>query len=769
MENDVVEVVQTLPHSHANIKVHRLMCTELMKFVNRTSQILPDIESAQPRCTMGIQALCSVNRAIEKANSLIQHCTECSKLYLAITGEAILSRCEKVQKTLELSLTQIQNLVLLVLAGQVSGIVDDIRNAKFHLEPSEEEAGKVVLALLRRDPSTSDSIETSEFKAFQLAAVRLQLTSPKALLIERRSIKNLLRKVHDTDQPKEKILKYLLYLLRKYGKSVQSEHKDGAIVQHEDSYASTKSACNDVVCAESIELEPHVQYGYDEAETDACRTPIPPEEFRCPISLRLMHDPVVIASGQTFERMSIEKWFSEGHDTCPKTQEKLSHLSMTPNSVMKDLIFKWSRRHGIPIPDPCSQSTPGALSIWKTTSCNSIASFGSSMNDVPIHIDVSSISLDSSDASYASDSSHVKIVDALSMVPPRMNSGSHGYQSSVNSNHWITSGILAKLAELPWESQCKLVEDVKNDLKEDDQACLFLLSDSSVPSLIRFMEDACSLSDVKAQRDGVQVLLALVSKCRSEMPALTEHVFRVLASFIDSEITEDALSILEVLSDCQYCKSKIMASGVVLSILEILDRQISDLPVCAVKILYNLSLDKDIGSHIQSLGCIAKLVPLLGDSSLAEYSIKIIRNLCNSEGGRVAVAENNGCITSIAQLLEIGSHEEQEHGVAVLLSLCSQRIQYCLLVLGEGIVPPLVNISVNGNARGKESAMELLRLLRDVRTSDSLENSLPHPGANREFSRDGNGSKEKKPSNKASGFFGRKLKVFSKPRSLALF
>lgn len=36
--------------------------------------------------------------------------------------------------------------------------------------------------------------------------------------------------------------------------------------------------------------------------------PVAPEEFRCPISLELMADPVVIASGQTFDRACIQKW-----------------------------------------------------------------------------------------------------------------------------------------------------------------------------------------------------------------------------------------------------------------------------------------------------------------------------------------------------------------------------------------------------------------------------------------------------------------------------
>jgi hypothetical protein len=36
---------------------------------------------------------------------------------------------------------------------------------------------------------------------------------------------------------------------------------------------------------------------------------LPPEELRCPISLQLMSDPVIVSSGQTYERVCIEKWF----------------------------------------------------------------------------------------------------------------------------------------------------------------------------------------------------------------------------------------------------------------------------------------------------------------------------------------------------------------------------------------------------------------------------------------------------------------------------
>lgn len=50
-----------------------------------------------------------------------------------------------------------------------------------------------------------------------------------------------------------------------------------------------------------------------------------PKDFCCPISLDLMMDPVIISTGQTFDRASISRWLKEGHCNCPKTGQTLMH------------------------------------------------------------------------------------------------------------------------------------------------------------------------------------------------------------------------------------------------------------------------------------------------------------------------------------------------------------------------------------------------------------------------------------------------------------
>ncbi|KAG6403500.1 hypothetical protein SASPL_135723 [Salvia splendens] len=76
-----------------------------------------------------------------------------------------------------------------------------------------------------------------------------------------------------------------------------------------------------------------------------------PEEFKCPLSLQLMRDPVIIASGQTFDRPFIQKWLKSGNRTCPRTQQVLSHTILTPNHLVRGMIVQWCEIHGIKLPE----------------------------------------------------------------------------------------------------------------------------------------------------------------------------------------------------------------------------------------------------------------------------------------------------------------------------------------------------------------------------------------------------------------------------------
>jgi hypothetical protein len=240
----------------------------------------------------------------------------------------------------------------------------------------------------------------------------------------------------------------------------------------------------------------------------------------------------------------------------------------------------------------------------------------------------------------------------------------------------------------------------------------------------------------------IMLPLLSVASCRSGISYLREEAYSLLATYIDSEAAEEALDIVEVLSVQRYCRAKIAASGALTSILKILDSSNKIFQKLAIKILCNLSSTNEVCPHIVSLQCIPKLVPFLADSAVAGNCVYLLKNLCCVEEARISAAETNGCISAVAELLATGTHVDQESAVAVLLSLCSQRAQCCQLLMDERFTAALDIISVNGNEKGKASALELLRLLKDHQQCPS-DASRGSPDL----------SKERK-SSKGSRFFG---------------
>ncbi|KAJ1408873.1 Zinc finger, RING/FYVE/PHD-type [Sesbania bispinosa] len=762
MKTDSGEEADTLPNPRT-FEVHSKMCIELMRLVDSISRILPDIERARPRSSLGIESLCLLNNAIDKAKLLLQHCSESSKLYLAVTGDTVLSRCQKATRSIEQSLVPIQGMVPVMLAVEVSRIIDDLECATFVLDPAEEDAGRAVKELLQQGTSTSDSVDDSEVKALQFAAPRLNITSRKAIIIESRSIKKLLDKVGPNDQKKKMILRYLLYLLKKHGNSIVGEQME--VYSRSEEPIATENSGHDSLRSHHVESDPCLDYGHYRTHPSEFDRVTPPEEYKCPISSRLMYDPVIIASGVTYERMWIRRWFDEGKTTCPKTNKKLVHMAMTPNVVMKDLISKWCRYNGVTIPDPTRQAEDfNSLDA----SITSIKSFASYFNDLNLPVDLSNISLGSLDTSYSSDASRVKSIvktthdSNLMLIKSRNNSHKHQAHAEIHDTDLM---LLPKLHDLQWDSQCKVIEDMKDHLKSNGQGFFSLSSENFIEPLIRFLSNAYDRHDIKALRAGTQLLLELVNNCRDGMADLGEDTFITLASFLDSEVTGEVLTIMEELSGYGYSKAKIAASSALTSVLKILDSANKGFQQQTIRIMYNLSFNGEVCPHLLSLKCIPKLLPFFKERAVLRYCIYILKNLCDTEEGRNSVAETKGCISCVAEILETGSNEEQENALAVLVSLCSQRVDYCKLVMDEDIITPLFFVSQNGNDKGKASALELLHLLTDTKY---VENEVcSEPNTIKNTSRDSNNSHpEENKSSKGSTFF-KKISWFSNGSSHA--
>ncbi|OAY32604.1 U-box domain-containing protein 19 [Manihot esculenta] len=96
------------------------------------------------------------------------------------------------------------------------------------------------------------------------------------------------------------------------------------------------------------------------------------DDFRCPISLEVMKEPVTIETGHTYDRSSILKWFRSGNPTCPKTGKRLGTTELVPNLVLKELIQQYCFQNGIPF----AESKHKNRDITRTVVAGSLAAEG---------------------------------------------------------------------------------------------------------------------------------------------------------------------------------------------------------------------------------------------------------------------------------------------------------------------------------------------------------------------------------------------------------
>ncbi|XP_078439668.1 U-box domain-containing protein 45-like [Wolffia australiana] len=654
-------------------KVFGSLCGELSKILDMIVPVIPIIESAHPGGTAGIRELCFLNNEIAKTKLLLLHLTESSCFYLAMTAEAVILRCERRRNALHESLSRLLGMLPDYLADKVAEILLRLGSAKFSINPAVEGAGRGIFSIIKQTTP-----EEAEFKAFCDAAQKLDVMSPRARLVEKRSIKKLLNQLRGSDPQKEVALKFLLFLFKKYEKRLLSENLGQILEDLREELASEAEQ------PESMSTNGVMNQKRDQSLDS------PPKEFICPLSMELMQDPVVIASGQTYERSAIAKWFLDGHDVCPKTGKKMTNFAMVPNSCMRTLISNWREGRGISTLDMPAPSLSTELEVphsFNSLNSCSITSFKTfSATNVRSRIadfDFSNVSTLSAESSFAP--------HTLPEIDEGNGNGSPYYK------------FLSDLADLAPEPQAKALAELESQL-QNDQERKSILSEGFLDALVQF------LGSTNSKEIGLQILSTLLQESRVE----SAETYKTFLSLLNTELGEVQELAMEIL-----CKGK---------------------------------KKKEVVAQVCS-----------ADGGLVGSSLKLLHKLSVTEEWRAAIVEVEGCVAEVAEVLDLGSREEQADAAGILLGLCLTGTENRVMVMKEGVIPALVHISVNGSSEGRACAKELLHLLRDVRDEDQeltiVSFSLPDNGLE---------TIETIPVvHRKRGFFGKMFR--SKPWSLALF
>ncbi|KAM7269766.1 hypothetical protein ACFE04_025263 [Oxalis oulophora] len=710
---DISEVEETL-FAATDAKLHGGMCKPLSVIYCKVMAIFPNLEAARPRSKSGIQALCSLHIALEKTKTILQHCSDCSKLYLGITGDSVLSKFEKARSALADSLRRVEDIVTQSIGCQILEIVNELEHISFSFDPLEKQVGDKVIALLQQGRKFSDANDSNELEVFHQAATRLGITSSRAALTERRALKKLIDRARaEEDKRKESIVAYLLHLMRKYSKLFRTDLADD-----NDSMGSTP--CSPTVLGSfengqcfDRQLSKLCSFNFKSNLRRSGQMPLPPEELRCPISLQLMYDPVIISSGQTYERICIEKWFSDGHDTCPKSQQKLAHLSLTPNYCVKGLIASWCEQNGIFTPDCPPESLD--LNYWRLALSQSESRKSRQTNNV---------------ASYKSKEVKVVPLEEESMTIEELegnettdvSQGDDDYEFSVFERY---QDLLMSLNEGEnLKMKCKVVEQIRLLVRDDEEARTFLGNNGFVEAVLHFLELAVHERNTIAQEIGAIALFNLaVNNNRNKELMLSAQVIPLLEQMISDSASRCSATALYLNLSCFESAKSIIGSSQAVPFLIQLLLEAETTPQSkhdALHTLYNLSTVPSNIPHLLLSNIISGLQSLAvaGDHAWTEKSIAVLLNLASIQSGKDELMATPGLISGLATLLDTGEPLEQEQAVACLLVLCNGSEKCSLMVLQEGVIPALVSISVNGTTRGREKAQKMLMLFREQRQRD---------------------------------------------------
>ncbi|KAK2999753.1 hypothetical protein RJ639_023397 [Escallonia herrerae] len=239
---------------------------------------------------------------------------------------------------------------------------------------------------------------------------------------------------------------------------------------------------------------------------------------------------------------------------------------------------------------------------------------------------------------------------------------------------------------------------------------------------VRPLVDMLRSGSVESNEVALLALLNLAVKDETNKISIVDAgALEPIICFLRSEnsnLQEHATASLLTLSASTVNKPDISASGAIPLLGKILRHGSPQAKVDAVMALYNLSTYSDNLSLILQAEPIPSIVNLLKahkkSSKTAEKCSALLESFMGFEEGRSALTSEDGGVLAVVEVLESGSLQSREHAVGTLLMMCqSDRCKYREPILREGVIPGLLELTVQGTPKSQSKAQLLLRLLRE--------------------------------------------------------
>ncbi|XP_030527262.1 U-box domain-containing protein 15 [Rhodamnia argentea] len=570
-EADVLQEIVSVIESAAQLgDYRRTQRKECYNLVRRLKLLLPLIEEIrdhdEPISETGVESLWNLKKAISLAKKLLKICNEGSKIYLALESEAVKVKFHKVYERLNQALDALPYDQLGIsdeVNEQMQLMIVQLRRAKRRTDTQDIElAMDLMVVFSKNDDRNADSAIVKRL------AKKLDLHTSEDLKNETLAVRKL---VKERGGPTTECIQQIIDLLNKFKQMAGVE-------------------------VTNILEEPTVP----NKMLEKSRSLVIPHEFLCPITLEIMTDPVIVASGQTYEKESIRKWLDSNHRTCPKTRQTLAHLSLAPNYALKNLIIQWCEKNNFQLPKKhvlveSDNSLPGQGE--EIQSLIEVLSFGQLEDQRKAVIKIRMLSKENPE-------NRVLIAESGG-IPPLVHLLS--YPDSKVQEHAVTAVLNLSIDEankksIANEGAIPAIIDIlrqgTTEARENSAACLFSLSmvdenkitvglSDGIPPLVELLQDGT----IRGKKDAATALFNLSLNQMNKVRAIEAGIVPPLLQLLNDRnlgMVDEALSILLLLASHPSGRQEIGHLSFIETLVEFIKDGTPKNQECAISVLLEL-------------------------------------------------------------------------------------------------------------------------------------------------------------------------------------
>lgn len=352
---------------------------------------------------------------------------------------------------------------------------------------------------------------------------------------------------------------------------------------------------------------------------------------------------------QTYERSYIQRWIDCGNTTCPKTQQKLEKLTLTPNYVLRSIINQWCVKHNV--------EQPTALANGK---------------------------IKKSDGSFRDVSGDMVAIEAL----------------------------VRKLSSRSIEERRAAVSEIRSLSKRSTDNRILIAEAGAIPILVNLLTAEDVQIQENAVTSILNLSIFDNNKGLIMLAGAIPSIVQVLRAG-SMEARENAAATLFSLSLADENKIIIGASGAIPALVDLLQNGSTRGRKDAATALFNLCIYQGNKGRAVRAGIITALLKMLTDSSsgMVDEALTILSVLAGHQEAKAAIVKAS-IIPVLIDLLRMGLPRNKENAASILLSLCKRDKDNLACVRRLGAVIPLSELSKNGTERAKRKAISLLEHLR---------------------------------------------------------